>query len=99
MWKIYEDFKNKHIVYDLIIIDENMPFLSGSTFVKMFNENLVCNGFYKVPFISVSSEKVRIATQKNDSATNYFDSFLTKPCRQSVLKNIILKYIDAKKNS
>lgn len=86
LYEMYSNLKNKNLYYDLIITDEHMPFLYGSSFVDFYKRNLQNNGFYKVPFILFSSEE----DQFNSSI---FDGSIKKPCTKDRIQNLLNTYL------
>jgi signal transduction histidine kinase/CheY-like chemotaxis protein len=84
--KIYEIHKKFNGFYDLILIDENMPYMKGSVFINFLKKELIPNGIHKMPVATISSDAL------NDNNTvqykNTFDYFLEKPCKKSEMKNI-----------
>jgi signal transduction histidine kinase/CheY-like chemotaxis protein len=86
---IYRNLKEKNEIYNLVFTDENMPFMRGSYFVKIYSDILSKNGFYKIPFISVSSEVVTL----NQEMIKYFDFYINKPCRKSQIKSILKNFL------
>jgi signal transduction histidine kinase/CheY-like chemotaxis protein len=86
---IHRNLKEKNEIYNLVFTDENMPFMRGSYFVKIYNDILSKNGFYKIPFVSVSSEVVTL----NQEMKKYFDFYINKPCRKSQIKSILKNFL------
>ena len=84
---IYNGLKNKTIIFDLILTDENMPFLKGSLFARVYNEILFKNGFYKVPIVSVSSEG-----DCGSKSVKVFDYYLNKPSKKKDINMLLIKY-------
>lgn len=80
---MYVLLKEKNKFYDLVITDENMPFIKGSEFAKFYRDVLQNNGFYKVPFITFG-EMTNL-----DRAGNPFAGLLRKPCLKEDLKMML----------
>lgn len=87
MYKIYKDYLNGN-KYDAVMIDENMPFMKGSTCTNIL-KNMYSEGYLnKIRIISISSYE--------DQETMKFikslgcDEFLPKPHS----KEIISKFLD-----
>jgi CheY-like chemotaxis protein len=83
--KIYHSMKNDNKYFDVVFSDENMPFMKGSNFVKFYCEQLIYSGFYKIPFISISSDTFN-SKRKEEL---YFQSILNKPCKKKEICKII----------
>jgi hypothetical protein len=83
---MYYHLKNKNIYYDLVITDENMPFMNGSIFVNFYKTYLESNGFYKVPFISLGQDQEHFSN-------SMFDGFIKKPCTKEGLINLFNAYL------
>jgi signal transduction histidine kinase/CheY-like chemotaxis protein len=92
--KIYTLLTSHNEYYDLLLIDEQMPYMKGSCFSIMYKSNLVSNGFYPLKIVTMSSEVVSHLKINNLNQT--FDYFLDKPCKKSDLKKILEKLIYSK---
>jgi hypothetical protein len=84
--KIYHSMKNDNKYYDVVFSDENMPFMKGSNFVKFYCEQLIYSGFYKIPFVSISSDTYN---SKRKEGELYFQSILNKPCKKKEICKIL----------
>jgi signal transduction histidine kinase len=98
LFKIYSTLKNNNEFYDFVFIDENMPFMKGSEFTKFYSEELANNGFYKIKFISTSSESISMpGTENNNNKAKFFYDLLSKPIKKTELTDIFLKFYHLKK--
>jgi signal transduction histidine kinase len=80
---IYKSIIERQKYYDVIFIDENMPFLLGTEFVKLYKDILLKNNFYEIKFVCSSGEKIRTNYEK------YFFSNLSKPCKKNELSKLL----------
>jgi CheY-like chemotaxis protein len=89
---LYEKF-NENIFFDLIIIDEYMPHMKGSTLIKLLKQITSENNFYKINIISHtafdSNEKRQFIL---DSGADYI---LGKPVLFTDFQNLVLKVISS----
>jgi CheY-like chemotaxis protein len=85
---IIRDFKINHkIKFNLIFIDENMPYIKGTEFIKLYKSFISQNEFYEVPFISISTDFTSFEKEK---ALHYFSN-LNKPCSKLELSTLLNK--------
>jgi CheY-like chemotaxis protein len=84
---VYKNFIN-NVKFDIIVIDEYMPFMKGSTFIKLFKQLYQESNFYNVKIISYtafdSNEKKKLIL--NSGA----DQIINKPISFNDFKNVIL---------
>lgn len=87
---VYKNFI-KNIKFDIIVIDEYMPYMKGSTFIKLFKQLYQENNFYSVKIVSYtafdSNEK------KNLILSCGADHIIHKPVTYNDFKNVILSLI------
>jgi CheY-like chemotaxis protein/signal transduction histidine kinase len=87
---LYKNFL-ENIHFDLIVIDEFMPNMKGSTFIRLFKQLYMESNFYNLKIISYtafdSSEKKKLIL---DSGADYI---LNKPVSFSQFKELILDMI------
>jgi len=77
--------------YDIILMDENMPLMSGSeATVKI--RNIEKNTKYHTPIIALTANALK--GDKEKFIEIGMDDYLSKPIRKKDLKNIINKFIN-----
>ena len=87
LYKIYSDCKNG-VLYDLLLIDENMPYMNGSTLVQDLNEmKNTLTIISKIKLISITgdclSDNVKFLKSKG------FDDVIFKPVTRTELQKLI----------
>jgi hypothetical protein len=77
---IYKSIIQLQKYYDIIFIDENMPFFLGTEFVKFYKDILIKKGFYEVKFVQSISENIKENYEK------YFYEIMSKPCKKTDIR-------------
>ena len=78
---------NKGITYDLILMDDMMPELSGTETLLKLKEN----NNYKIPTIALTANA--ISGMKEKYIESGFDDYLSKPINKYELENILNKFL------
>lgn len=91
LFKIYNSLRDRNEYFDLILTDENMPFIKGSEFVNMYHNYFIGNGFYKVGLVSISNDMpLPISNSTKDIKFNYK---LNKPCNKKDIKKMLVDFL------
>jgi len=82
--------------FDLVLCEENTPFMKGADFAKLYKTTLAQNGLYPIIFSSLRNI-INIASDKESFPQNelFFDFFLNKNFKNQEI-TIIIKEIDKK---
>ena len=75
-------------IYDLILLDDMMPKLTGTETLKM----LKANSNFKTPVIALTANS--IAGMREKYLDEGFDDYLSKPVRRNELNKIIKQFLD-----
>ena len=90
LFKIYNDY-NKGELFDLLFIDEEMPFMNGGVCINNLNILIGNKAINKIEIISISS--LENEDIKNKMLLNGVKTFITKPIRRIDFKNLLNEYI------
>ena len=87
---LYKNFIN-NVKFDIIIIDEFMPFMKGSSFIKLFKQLQHESNFYEIKIISYtafdSEEKKKLIFSSGA------DQIINKPISYNDFKKVILSLV------
>ena len=81
------DLINSGKKYDLLLVDEMMPEMSGTEMMKYLKEN-----GYAVPIVVMTADVIDNAKQKY--LKEGFDDYLAKPINRTELDNVLRKYLN-----
>jgi CheY-like chemotaxis protein len=87
---IYKNFI-QNVKFDIIIIDEYMPYMKGSTFIKLFNQLYQESNFYNIKIISYTA--FDSIEKKNLILNAGADHIINKPVSFNDFKKVILSLL------